>query len=324
MANQVRTLADAIRYFSDEQVCIDAVAGLKWPNGPECPKCNAKADRQHWLKTQKRWQCRNCGKQFSVKVGTIFEDSAIKLDKWLTAMWLLANCKNGISSYELARDIGVTQKSAWFMLHRLREAMRDERRHKFGSGGPVESDEAFIGPNPAKMNRAQKRKYAINRNKGEMVAKTAVHGLLDRELRQVRAKIIPGVKRHLLQKAILDNVTPFAKVYTDEAIVYDGLSRNYIHEVINHSREYVRGEVHTQGIENFWSLLKRTLRGTYVAVEPFHLDQYLSEQVFRYNNRATPDNPLTDADRFALAVSQISGKRLTYAELTGKVGETAF
>jgi transposase-like protein len=211
------------------------------------------------------------------------------------------------------------------MLHRIREALRDTRTHKFGFGGPVESDEAFIGPNPRKMNRKQRQKYSIKRgridNEGGMIAKTAIHGILDRELRQVRAKVIPAVKRRTLQKAILDNVTPFAKVYTDEARMYDGLSKNYIHKVVNHSQEYVRGQVHTQGIENFWSLLKRTLRGTYVAVEPFHLDQYLSEQVFRYNNRATKDNPLTDADRFALAVSQISGKRLTYAELTGKVGD---
>jgi transposase-like protein len=324
MANQVKTLTDAIRYFSDEQVCIDTVADMKWSNGPVCPKCDGKADRQHWLKAQKRYQCRDCGKQYSVKVGTIFEDSAIKLDKWLVAMWMLANCKNGVSSYEIAKAVGVTQKSAWFMLHRIREAMKDTRKHKFGFGGPVESDEAFIGPNPAKMNRKQRQKYAVDRSKSEMIAKTPVHGMLDRELRQVRASVIPYVKRDVLQKAILDNVTPFAKVYTDEAAAYDGLSRNYIHAVINHSHEYVRGQVHTNGIENFWSLLKRTLRGTYVAVEPFHLDQYLSEQVFRYNNRATKGNPLTDADRFALAVSQMAGKRLTYAELTGKVGESAF
>jgi transposase-like protein len=274
MENQVKTLADAIRYFSDEQVCIDTVAGMRWleDDGPSCPKCNAANDRQHWLKNQRRWQCRDCGKQHSVKVGTIFEDSAISLQKWLPAMWLLANCKNGISSYELAKDIGVTQKTAWFMLHRIRESMKDDRKHKFGFGGPVESDEAFIGPNPAKMNRKQRQKYSIERgkigNEGGMIAKTAVHGMLDRELRQVRAKVIPTVKRDVLQKAILDNVTPFAKVYTDEAVAYDGLSKNFVHKVINHSQEYVRGQVHTQGIENFWALLKRTLRGTYVAVEP--------------------------------------------------------
>lgn len=323
MENQVKTLADAIRYFSDEQVCIDTVAGMRWlaDDGPTCPKCNSPKDRQHWLKTQKRWQCRDCGKQHSVKVGTIFEDSAISLQKWLPAMWLLANCKNGISSYELAKDIGVTQKSAWFMLHRIRKAMQEENKQKLGfTGGPVEADEVYLGPNPRKMNRKHKRN-SLARSGGEVPQKTAVHGMLDRELRQIRAKVVPSVKREALQKIILDNVTPFAKLYTDDASAYDGIERNFVHDVINHSREYVRGNVHTQGIENFWALLKRTLKGTYVAVEPFHLDQYLSEQVFRYNNRATKDNPLTDADRFALAVSQVSGKRLTYAELTGKVGD---
>lgn len=325
MANEVKTLSDAIRYFSDEQVCIDTVAAMRWPNGPECPKCSAHAERQHWLKTQKRWQCRDCGKQFSVKVGSIFEDSAIKLDKWLTAMWLLGNCKNGISSYELASSIGVTQKSAWFMLHRIREAMRDTSTHKFGFGGPVESDESYIGPNPQKMHKDRKAKVqARDGYKGGYVGKTAVHGILDRELRQVRAKVLPNIKRETLQNEILKNVTPLAEVYTDEAGCYDDLKHNYIHKIVNHSQEYVRGQVHTQGIENFWSLLKRTLKGTYVAVEPFHLDMYLSEQVFRYNNRATKDNPLTNYDRFLLVVSQVTGRRLTYAELTGKAGLPAF
>ena len=158
--------------------------------------------------------------------------------------------------------------------------------------------------------------------KGGFVGKTAVHGMLDRELRQVRASVMPNVKRESLQNAILDNVTPFAKVYTDEATGYIGLDKNFVHKVINHSQEYVNEQVHTQGIENFWSLLKRTLRGTYTAVEPFHLDAYLDEQVFRYNNRTTKNNPLHDGDRFMLAVSQIVGKRLTYAELTGKVDAT--
>jgi transposase-like protein len=173
------------------------------------------------------------------------------------------------------------------------------------------------------MHKDRKAKVqARDGNKGGFIAKTAVHGMLDRELRQVRAKVLPNIKRSTLQEAILKNVTPMAKVYTDEATGYDGLSKNFVHGVVNHSQEYVSGQIHTQGIENFWSLLKRMLRGTYVAVEPFHLDAYLSEQIFRYNNRATKDNPLTDSDRFALAVSQVAGKRLTYAELTGKVGET--
>ena len=325
MEQPIKTLQQAIQHFTDPENCRKFMVFMRWPDGvPQCPYCGA--TKLTWMAKANVYRCYgdHPKQKFSLKVGTVFEDSPIGLDKWLPAVWLLTNCKNGISSYELHRALGVTQKTAWFMLHRIRVAMADDRKHKFGFGGPVESDEAFIGPNPAKMNRKQRQKYSIERakigNEGGMIAKTAVHGILDRELRQVRAKVIPTVKRDVLQKIILDNVTPFAKVYTDEAVAYDGLSKNFVHKVINHSQEYVRGQVHTQGIENFWALLKRTLRGTYVAVEPFHLDQYLSEQVFRYNNRTTKDNPLHDGDRFMLAVSQISGKRLTYAELTGKNG----
>ncbi len=323
MKNEVVTLADAIRYFSDEQTCIDTVAFMRWPTGPECPACLSPKDRQHWLKNQRRWQCRECGRQYSVKLNTIFEDSAISLQKWLPAMWLLANCKNGISSYELARDIGVTQKSAWFMLHRIREAMKKGSIRKFGNGGaPVEVDEAFIGPDTTRMHRkARLRAIELNKHQGKVV----VMGMLDRELRQVRAQVIPNVKRATVQAAILNEIGHGSTIYTDNSLVYDHLqSKGFVHETVNHLTEYVRGQVHTNGIENFWSLLKRGLRGTYVAVEPFHLSRYTDEQVFRFNNRATKDNPMTDADRFALAVSQISGKRLTYAELTGKVPDPSF
>jgi transposase-like protein len=326
MENFPTTLLEATRYFADEQRCIDTVAGLRWPDGKiECPKCRVKEnERKHyWLGTQKRWKCYACRKQFSVKVDSIFEDSAISLDKWLIALWMLCNCKNGISSYEIARDLKLTQKSAWFVLQRLRSILPTKTDIMFGFGGPVESDETFIAPNPRKMNHEQRKKYDLRRGmdrRGEVfIGKAAIHGMLDRELRQIRAKSVPNVKRETLQNAILDNVTPFAKVYTDEWQGYQGLDKNFVHKVVNHSQEYVNGQVHTQGIENFWSLLKRTLRGTYVAVEPFHLDRYLAEQVFRFNNRTTKDNPLTDGDRFALAVSQIGDKRLTFAELTGKV-----
>jgi transposase-like protein len=319
-----KTLQQAIQYFADYENCRLFMVAMRWADGVvRCPQCNS--DKVSYLEKSRLYFCpsKHPKQKFSLKVGTVFEDSPIGLDKWLPVTWLLCNCKNGISSYEIAKAVGVTQKSAWFMLHRVREALRDTRTHKFGFGGPVETDECFIGPDPKRMHRDRKAKIqARDMFKGGMVGKTAVHGILDRELRQVRAKVIPNVKRATLQEAILRNVTPFAKVYSDEALGYDGLSRNYIHKVVNHSQEYVRGQVHTQGIENFWSLLRRTLSGTYVAVEPFHLDSYLDEQIFRYDNRATKDNPLTDADRFMLAVSQISGKRLTYAELTGKVGET--
>ena len=147
-----------------------------------------------------------------------------------------------------------------------------------------------------------------------------VMGMLDRELRQVRAKVVPNVKRETLQNEILSQIEHKSTVYTDGWASYDDLkAKEFIHDTVSHVNEYVRGNVHTQGIENFWSLLKRSLRGTYVAVEPFHLDAYVQEQCFRFNNRSTKDNPLTDADRFMLAVSQVAGKRLTYAELTGKV-----
>jgi hypothetical protein len=231
-------------------------------------------------------------------------------------MWMVANCKNGVSSWEMHRALGVTQKTAWFMLHRIRLALQDRSEMRFGQGGgPTEADECFIGPTPNRMH-LKKRKMAKNGN--FRIDKPAVFGMLDRETRKVRAKLIPGVDRAILQNEILNQVVKGSKVFTDGWRGYNGLANDFIHETVNHLNEYVRGEVHTQGIENFWSLLKRGLRGTYVAVEPFHLSRYVDEQAFRFNNRATKDNPLTDSDRFALAVTQIVGKRLTYAALTGK------
>lgn len=319
----LKSLTDAIRFFADPMHCIDTVAMMRWPEGkPVCPICEC--DKFYWLAKQMRWKCRNgkCGKQYSVKVGTIFEESPIALDKWLVAVWLIANCKNGISSYEIARHVGVTQKSAWFMLHRIRKALANSSWMKMGgeNNGPIEVDETFVGPDPRKMHadRREARYKALCAR-----PKTPVMGMLDRNARQVRAKAIPNIKRETLQNEILNQIEKKSTVYTDRATAYDNLAvQDFVHETVNHVEEYVRGEIHTQGIENFWSLLKRGLRGTYVAVEPFHLDAYVGEQVFRFNNRATKDNPLTDADRFCLALSQIAGQRLTYAELTGKVGET--
>ncbi|MGA2537798.1 MAG: IS1595 family transposase [Terracidiphilus sp.] len=252
-----------------------------------------------------------------MKINTVFEDSPVALDKWLVALWMLCNCKNGVSSHEISRDLKVTQKTAWFMLHRLRFALQNQSIMRMGQdGGPTEADETFVGGKPRNMH-LRKRKLA--KNGGFHTIKPAVFGMLDRETRQVRAKVIPNVSRETLQKEILDQVVPGSKVYTDGWKGYHGLADEFVHETVNHLQEYVRGEIHTQGIENFWSLLKRGLSGTYVAVEPFHLSRYVDEQMFRFNNRATKDNPLTDADRFVLAVSQIAGKRLTWAELTGKV-----
>lgn len=319
-----KTLIEAVQYFSDEQVCIDLVAAMKWMHGkPICPQCGGK--EHYYLSTQRRWKCKDgkCGKQFSVKVGTIFEDSPVPLQKWLPAMWLLANCKNGISSWELHRALGVTQKTAWFMLQRIRLAFKNGIIGKLGSdGGPVEVDETFVGPDPRKMHRTRRAKMQTAQN-GQ--TKTVVMGMLDRSSRQIRAKVVPNVKRELLQAEILKGIEQGSTVYTDGATGYDDLrGLDYIHSTVNHVNEYVRGQVHTQGIDNFWSMLKRGLTGTYIAVEPFHLDRYVDEQVFRYNNRATKENPLTDRERFLLALTQIGGKRLTYAELTGKNEQEPF
>jgi transposase-like protein len=315
------TLQQAIAFFADPQRAFDAAVDFRWPGGNvTCPRCNQA--KHSFIKTRKIWFCYVCKKQFTVKVGTVMEDSPIGLDKWMMAMWMVANCKNGISSYELAKNLGIRQNSAWFMLHRIREAMRTEPKGKFGFGGPVESDETYIGPNPQKMHAGRRKEFRDRIGKGAprrgYIYKTAVHGLLDRELRQVRARVVNKVKREKLQDLILENVTPFAKLYTDNSILYDHLNNKYVHKVVDHTKEYVRGNVHTNGIGNFWSLLKRTLRGTYVAVEPFHLDHYIDEQIFRFNNRATKDNKLTDSDRFALLMTQVAGKRLTYAKVTGK------
>ena len=314
-----KTLLEAIQHFSDEQVCIDAVAKMRWPDGPECPACLAK--KPYYLKTQKRFKCRECRRQFSVKLGSIFEDSPIPLQKWLPAMWMITNCKNGVSSWEIHRAIGITQKSAWFMLHRLRLAMKQD--YGFGPlnkiGGPenkVEVDESFFGGKMKNMHREKRARYAaVTGHTGGATGKTIVVGLLDREAREVRAKVVPDTKRETLQAEIFKNVKFGSAVYTDNAVPYDNLSWKYIHEVVDHSQEYVRGQVHTNGLENFWSLFKRHLRGTYVAVEPFHLDRYLDEQVFRFNNR---QKSMDDYARFEKVLGQVANKRLTYAELTGK------
>jgi transposase-like protein len=324
MANDTdfpKSLLQATRYFADPDVCVDFMASMRWPQGVECPHCGGK--KVSYLSSRRIWKCmaKDCHKQFSAKTGTIFEDSPIPLDKWLMAVWLVVNCKNGVSSYEIHRDLKVTQKSAWFMLHRIRLALRNESWVKMGGEGKeVEADELFYGPTSKWMHKKRRDKLQAGKF-GE--GKVPVMGMFDRESRQVRAQVIPNLRRETLQDAILTQIEKKSTIYTDGGRGYEKLAaQEFVHETVNHVEEYVRGQVHTNSIENFWSLLRRSLRGTYVAVEPFHLDQYVGEQVFRFNNRATRDNPLTDADRFVLAVSQVSGKRLTYAELTGKQADT--
>jgi transposase-like protein len=310
MNTEPKTLQQATVYFSNPDNCVAFLVARRWPDGVvKCPLCSREGAK--YIPARRVWQCktRHAGSQFSVKVGTIFEDSALSLDKWLMAMWMIANCRNGVSSHEIKRTVGVTQKSAWHMLHRIRLAMKDEPMHPMGSNhhNPIEVDETFIGGSP-------KNKHLDKRSQKEH--KTIVMGMLNRQTRQVRAKVIPNVKRETLQAEILEHVGFNAHVYTDGWVGYDKLDahKNFTHKTVNHINQYVNGRVHTQGIENFWSLLKRGLTGTYVAVEPFHLDAYVDEQAFRFNNRINKD----DAYRFNKLVDQIVGKRLTYAELTGK------
>ena len=307
-----QTLTEAVRYYSDEQVCIDIVAAMRWPDGkPMCPKCGtAEGERKHyWIKTQKRWKCYSCRKQFSVKVDSVFEDSPLSLDKWLVAMWMLVSCKNGVSSYEIASTLGITQKSAWHLLHRIRLVMQGADGGKLG--GTVEVDETFIGGKARNMHLAKRKKAITGRG---ATGKTVVMGMLERG-GKVKTHVIAERDKKTLHGKISDHVEPGTHVMTDELIAYWGLEGNYTHSVINHAEEYVRGTVHTNTMENFWSLVKRALGGTYISVEPFHLFRYLDEQAFRYNNRKDK----TNADRFTIALSQIAGKRLRYKELAGQV-----
>ena len=306
-AKQPKTLLEAIRYFSDLDVATDFVAKLRWPDGPVCPKCGVVDPKHYYLKTRRVWKCRACKKQFSVKVGTIFEDSPLGLDKWLPAVWLIANCKNGISSYELAGHLGVQQKSAWFMLHRIRLAMQTGTFEKLS--GQVEADETYIGGKARNMHKDKRAEKITGRG---MSGKVAVMGLLERH-GKVKTKVVPDTTSRTLQVEVRENVEPGSEVHTDALKSYRGLVPEYVHNVVDHAERYVNGHVHVNSLENFWSLLKRGLKGTYVSVEPYHLFRYLDEQAFRFNEREG-----VDGERFQKALGSVAGRRLTYSELTGK------
>ncbi len=317
--DEPKTLQEAIAHFADPDRAFDFAKKLRWPDGNViCPRCGAA--KNSFIKTRKLWFCYACKKQFTIKVKTIFEDSALGLDKWMTAFWMLANCRNGVSSHELGRTLGVTQTTAWFMLQRIREVMKGRKfgaRTKIGgSGSEIETDETFVGGKIQNMHKGRKLRY--QQAGGQSGGKTIVQGMLDRNLRKVRATVVPNIKRETLQDAILNNIKYGSTVYTDDAVGYDKLNWRFVHDVVNKTEAYVKGRVHVNGMENFWSLLKRGLKGTYIAVEPFHLSRYVDEQVFRYNNRKDGDRKVTDAERFATAMSFVPGHRLTYSDLTGK------
>jgi transposase-like protein len=301
-----RTLLEAVRSFSDPDVALAFVVGLRWPGGkPVCPRCGA---MQHsFLKTRRIWKCKTCRRQFSVKIGTIFEDSPLGFDVWLPAIWLVANSKNGVSSHEMARSLGITQKSAWFVNHRIRLAMQTGTFTKLD--GVVEADETFIGGKARNMHKHVKARKITGTGGKD---KTVVAGIMERG-GKVRAAVVPDTKRDTLQAGIRENVEPGAIIYTDAWRGYSGLGADYVHETVDHAEKYVEGKIHINGVETFCSLLKRGLHGTYVHAAPFHLFRYLDERVFTFNERGQDD-----LGRMLAVVGQIAGRRLTYARLTGK------
>ena len=306
-AKTPQTLQDAIRYFSDPDTCLDFMVSIRWPQGVKCPTCGSK--EVAFLKTRRLWKCKtkHPKQQFSAKVGTVFEDSPIGLDKWFAAVWMVANCKNGVSSYEIHRALDVTQKTAWFMDHRIRLAMQAGSFEKLS--GDFEVDESFIGGLARNMHKNKKAKITGTGGAGKEV----VMGLLDRNTRKVRIRHVSDRQGGTVAGFVREHVQGGSYVFSDAFVGYNGLEREYVHSVIDHAETYVKGNVHTNGIENFWSLLKRGLKGTYVSVEPFHLFRYLDEQAFRFNNRKT-----NDGGRFVEAMQGLTGKRLTYEHLTGK------
>jgi transposase-like protein len=310
-----KTLVEAVRMFADEDFALFFMVSLRWPDGKAiCPRCGS--HRTRFIQTRRQWECREKHPQprFSIKTGTVMQDSPLSLDKWLIAIWMEANAKNSISSYEVHRALKITQKTAWFLQQRIRLAMQNGDFFRKLTG-EVEVDETFIG-GAARNMHAEKRRKLVTAPGPMASGKTAVMGLLERHsdkgCSQVRTAVIPNTKRKTLHPLVRENVAPGTLVCTDAHPAYVGLDSEYVHKVIDHAEAYVRGNVHTNGLENFWALFKRCIKGTHISVEPFHLFRYLDAETFRFNERK--DN---DGGRFLKAMTGIEGKRLTYKRLIG-------
>jgi transposase-like protein len=296
------SLIEAVRYFADEDHCFEFMKAIRWEDGvPVCPRCGVY--ETSFISTRKIWKCKGCKRQFSLKVGTIFEDSGLGFDKWLPAMWLIANSKNGISSCELARALGITQKSAWFMNHRIRLAMASGTFAKLS--GTVETDETYVGGLAKNMHAADRK--AKGRGGFD---KVAIHGAVERGGKVVAAVVEDATMKSLVG-SIYNWVESGSTVYSDQWRAYNWLVFDYSHNSVNHrAGEFVRGEVHTNTMESFWNLYKRAWKGTYTHNLPEHTDRYIAERTFSYNHR-----DLTDLQRMIAVTSTVAGQRLTYADL---------
>jgi transposase-like protein len=300
-----QSLQEAVVYFSDIDRAHKFATKLRWPKGIECPRCQSK--EHSYISTRRFWFCKGCKKQFTVKVASIFEDSPLGMDKWMLAVWLIVTCKNGISSYEIASHLGITQKSAWHLMHRVRKAMSSGSFSKLS--GEIEADETFIGGKARNMH-VEKRMRRITGTGSK--DKVPVLGMMERG-GKVRTMVVPNRKKAALQSEVRRHVEAGSALYTDALLSYEGLAGEYAHKVVDHAVQYVDGKVHTNSMENFWSLLKRMISGTYVSVEPYHLHRYLDEQALRFNERK-----MSPAEKFAAVMANVGGKQLTWDQVTGK------
>ena len=307
------SLIELYRMFPDDETAEAWFVESRWPNGPACPHCGS----THVLSGAKHatmpYRCREkgCRKRFSVKTGTVMEASNIGFQKWAIAIYLCLTSLKSVSSMKLHRDLEITQKSAWHMAHRLRKAF-SENGGVFS--GPVEVDESYFGGKRANMSNAKRKELAEQGAGRGAVGKTAVVGIKDRATNQVRAKVTRSVTAPALQGFVTGHTSPDATVYTDEASAYDSLPRT--HETVKHSvSEYVNGMAHTNGVESFWSTLKRAHKGVFHKFSPKHLDRYVQEFAGKHNLRDA-DTP----DQMRTLVERMDGKRLTYDELTAPNG----